>query len=667
LEGTRAAPSPWGPHNPHPLSRMGTELVWEGKYDEYGHRRPVSLPSWPLNLECLERIDEPIEPREDLQVTFFGETAFQKHMHCNDFRNMLIWGDNKLAMASLMEKFRGMIDLIYLDPPFAVGSNFTMQVQLGESCDLLQGRDIVDVAYRDSWGKGTDSYLHMMYERLSLVRDLLSDGGAVYVHCDWRMSGCLRSLMDEVFGPDCFLNSIAWVYGSSARGAKAIASQFARNHDSILYYRKSPAHVFNGDIIRRRFTLEEARKAGFRKDEAGRWFKTAPRGDYTDASITALRAEGRIHDTRTGGIRIKYFLETEAGHVVEPVPVGDVWPDIPDAMHLPEHERTGYDTQKPELLLQRIIQASSQEGDLVADFFCGSGTTMAVAEKLGRRWIGVDLGRHSIHVSRKRLMDVQRCLRAAGKPYRSFDVYSLGLHERRWWYIERHATIGEYRSTVLRFYGATPIGDPPSSLLHGEKGGALVHVAPFDMVFGPESLDDAVKAARIAGARELHCLAWEFKMGLVARKQAIEEETGLSICLKYIPREVTEPNRAECRFFEAGHLEVKAVKEGSKVYVELLKFAPALDETAELQAAALRERAVTSPFDFIDLWAVDYEWSQGKPFKYHWQDFRTRKKRALKTRSDTGWSYSDPGRYYIGVKVVDVFGVDTTTAIEVRV
>ncbi|MEW6081439.1 MAG: site-specific DNA-methyltransferase [Bacillota bacterium] len=573
-------------------------------------------------------------------------------------------------MNSLLEHLGGRIDLIYIDPPFAVGADFTVQVQLGEENDtpLREHSIMEEVAYRDTWGKGTDSYQHMMYERLALMRDLLSEHGAIYVHCDWRMSGFLRGLLDEVFGPDCFLNSIAWVYGSSARGAKAIASQFARNHDNILYYRKSPAHVFNGDILRRLYTFEEARKAGFRQDESGRWFKTAPRGDYTDASIAALRAEGRVHDTRTGNVRIKYFLDTEDRYIVESVPVGDAWPDIPDAMHLSEQEKTGFDTQKPESLLQRIIRSSSNEGDLVADFFCGSGTTMVVAEKLGRRWIGVDLGRHAIHMSRKRLIHVHRELRAKGRPCRSFDVYSLGRHERQWWQSERLKGLdAAYRHIVLRFYGASPLGSPPTPLLHGDKHGALVHVASVDSVFALKDLRKVARAAQLAGARDLHCLAWEFETDLVAKKRTLEAEAGLIIHLKYIPREIMEPNRAECQFFEAGHLEAKAVKKGKRVDVELVRFTPSLAGVPGAEVAALRERAIWSPLDFIDFWAVDFKWHDGKTFEHHWQDFRTRRDRTLKTRSDLGWEYGKPGRYDICVKVTDVFGVDTTTAIQVKV
>ncbi|GIV19492.1 MAG: hypothetical protein KatS3mg023_1243 [Armatimonadota bacterium] len=663
----------YGPNNPHPLSRMKTELVWEGKYDEYGNRRAVKLPASPLPLQRVETIDAPRDAHK-AQATQLGlpfdENAFHQSAHRDDWRNMLIWGDNKLVMASLLEQFRGKIDLIYIDPPFDVGADFTMQVQIGEEGDAVQKEQSIleAVAYRDTWGKGTDSYLHMMYERLTLMRELLSERGSIYVHCDWRISSLMRGIMDEVFGPDCFLNNIVWVYGSSARGAKAIARQFARNHDDIFFYRKSGAYQFNGDFTLRRYTLQEARENGFRQDDDGRWFKTAPRGDYTDESVEKLRAEGRIHETRTGNIRIKYFLDVQDGMVVEQVPVGDAWLDIPDAMHLPQDERTGFDTQKPEALLERIIKASSNEGDLVADFFCGSGTTLAVAEKLGRRWIGVDLGRYAIHVTRKRLIQVQRELHEAGKPYRSFDVYNLGRYERQWWQLERlRGADREHRRIVLQFYKAALLENPPHPLLHGKKGSAYVHVDSIDSIFTYEELRAVAQAAQAAGAREVHCLAWEFEMALPQQKHALQAETGLEIRLKYIPREIMEPNRTEVQFFEAGALEARATVREGKVDVELVRFMPALAEVPEKELEALRERAVRSPFDFIDFWAVDFDYSPDKPFEHHWQDFRTRKCRSLKIRTDIGWQYETPGKHQIAVKVIDVFGVDTTTVLEVEV
>src|SRR3990170_4141230 len=262
------------------------------------------------------------------------------------------------------------------------------------------------------------------------------------------------------------------------------------------------------------------------------------------------------------------------------------------------------------------------------------------------------------------MIQVQRELHTTGKPYRSLDVYNLGRYERQWWQLDRlKGADAEHRRVVLKFYKSAPLDNPPNPLLHGKKSSAFVHVAQIDSIFTFDDLRAVAQAAQASGGRELHCLAWEFEMELALKKPAVEAETGLAIRLKYIPREIMEPNRAECQFFEAGYLEAKAIKKGKKVDVELLRFTPALAEAPEQEMEALRERAVRSPFDFIDFWAVDFDYQDGQPFEHHWQDFRTRKDRSLKTKTDIGWEYPESGKYHICVKVIDVFGVDTTAVI----
>ena len=187
----------YGPHNPHPLSRMRTELVWEGKYDEFGRRREVDVAGLAMPLQKIETIDEP-RSRAEAQGYLFDE----EKAHRDDFRNRLIWGDNKLVMASLLSEFKGAIDLIYIDPPFDVGADFTMKIAIGDEKEsTVKAPSIIeDIAYKDMWGKGVNSYLHTMYERFSCMKELLSETGTIYVHLDWRMNSSVRLLLDEIFG-----------------------------------------------------------------------------------------------------------------------------------------------------------------------------------------------------------------------------------------------------------------------------------------------------------------------------------------------------------------------------------------------------------------------------------------------------------------------------------
>jgi len=676
---------PWGPDNPHPLATRKTELVWEGKYDEYGNRRAVSIPTFPLVLQKIETINA---PRDEAIGADMRDLFDKTSPHLKDFRNRLIWGDNKLALAALLQEFRGKVDLIYIDPPFDVGADFTMNVPLANDAEdsdseVFKEQSVLEaVAYRDMWGKGTDSYLQMMYERFMLMRDLLTPEGVIFVHCDWRVNSHMRLLLNDIFGADNFRNEIVWRRAPNL-GRQAAAKQLGRVIDTIYVYSKLSGSLFRGEAPMRSEPVALDAKGnpkGAKWDpERQCFFTTAPRGDYTDESVARLRTEGRIYDSNTGQIYIKYFLrQDENGVWTKDQPVDTLWTDsaVKPLRHCTQDELgIGYSTQKPEGLLNRIVEWASTEGDLVLDCFCGSGTTAAVAEKLGRKWIAVDLGRYAIHTTRKRLIGVQRELQAGNKPYRSFDVYNLGRYERQWWQMERlKGANTEHRVTVLKFFRAAPIANSPSPLLHGTRSGAYVYVDNIDSTLTGGELREVAQAAASVNARELICLAWEFEMDLRQRARALEAEHNLKISLRYIPREIMEANRDTVQFFEAGYLEAKAVvkpdpkdKKRKVVDVELVGFAPSLAEVPEKELTELRDRAVKSPFDFIDFWAVDFEYTDGKAFEHHWQDYRTRKDRTLKTTSDAQHAYAMPGKKRICVKVIDVFGVDTTTIVEVTI
>ncbi len=680
-----------GPSNPHPLSQLKTELVWDGKYDEYGRRREVDIAGCAMPMQRIETIDQPrSEAVAQDELALFEKRSKRR----DDFRNRLIWGDNKLVLASLLAEFKGRVDLIYIDPPFDVGADFTMDVPIGDGKETV-GKDqstLEMVAYRDMWGRGTDSYLHMMFERLSLMKELLNEEGGIYVHCDWRMSGALRLVLDDIFGTDNFVNEVVWKRSSNT---SSIGQIWKRAHDTLLFYSKTDGYKFNfqyrplsetsmelyqNEDERGCYQLVPVLVSGKRNGATGQvWRGIDPnvRGKggmhwvTTPEKLEQYFSDGRIvFPAKEGGVpRLKYYLEQNKGVVVS-----DWWDDI-NLIGSGGNESENYATQKPEALLERIIRASSNEGDLVADFFCGSGTTGAVAERLGRRWLMADLGRFAIHTSRKRLIEVQRKLHAEGQPYRAFDVYNLGRYERQWWQKERlHGADDEHRKVVLGFYKAEPLPNP-SGLLHGRKGRAFVHVDGIDGLLTRDEVRAVALAARDVGAREVHCLAWEFEMDLRLICHELEAETGVAIKLIPIPREIMEKNRTSPPpFLEMAVLEAEVITKATKgakgakeVDVKLVKFMPSLAEVPSKELEALKERAVKSGFDFIDFWAVDFDWHEGKPFEHHWQDYRTRKDRSLKTVSDAAHTYAKSGKHAICVKVVDVFGCDTSITVEVTV
>ena len=619
----------YGPDNPHPLSTMRTELIWEGKYDEFGNRRQVDIAGAAMPLQKIETVDEP-RSRAEAQGKLFEE----QKAHRDDFRNMLIWGDNKLVMASLLKDFKGKIDLIYIDPPFDVGADFTMKIPIGEENDDVEKDQstLEIVAYRDMWGRGTDSYINLMFERITIMKELLSEKGSIYIHCDWRVNSHIRQIADEIFGNNNQAGEIIWNYSWGSRSE----TTWNRKHDTILMYSKNfPNITFNANEV-----LEDRK--------------------LTESSINRLKYKGAlIRDGNKG-----------RGSEEKALP-SDVW--YIATINGMSIERVGYPTQKPEELIEKIIKASSNEGDLVADFFCGSGTTGAVAEKLGRRWIMADLGRFAIHTSRKRLIDVQRKLNDQHQPYRSFDVYNLGRYERQWWQKEAlQGADSEHRRVVLEFFRAEPLVNPPSPLLHGRKAGAYVHVDRIDSILTREEARTVASAVQQAGGKEVQCLAWDFEMDLRMYCDQLEQELGIRIKLYIIPREIMERNRKDTPpFFEVATLTAepvyRTIDNKRTVDIKLTSFIPSLAEVPEKELNALQERAIQSGFDFIDFWAVDFDYHPQQPFNHHWQAYRTRKNRALPTVSDLQYEYKQPGKHLACVKVIDVFGADTSITVEVNV
>lgn len=623
----------YGPHNPHPLSQRKTELVWEGKYDEFGNRREINISGLAMPLQKIETIDEP-RSRAVAQGKLFDE----KRAHRDDFRNQLIWGDNKAVLASLLEQFSGTIDLIYIDPPFDVGADFTMNVAIGDGTQVAaKDQSLLEmVAYRDMWGRGADSYLQMMSERLNLMKALLSSTGSIFVHCDWHMSHMIRLLLEDTFGRQRFVNEIVWHYYNKMQGN---VGHFPKNHDTIFWYRNGESFKYNPQRDERPETTKQIKRV---------WDKEKGK------IVNAKGPDGKV-----------IYIETDSRGV------DSVW-YLSMLQPADKTENLGYATQKPEAVVGRIINTATDEGDLVADFYCGSGTTLAVAEQLGRRWIGSDLGRFSIHTSRKRLIGVQRELHSSHRPYRSFDVFNLGRYERQWWQTESlKGAEDEHRAIVLKYFRAEALADSPSPLIHGRKGTALVHVDGIDSIFSRIEAVEVSRAALAMGAKEISCLAWDFEMDIRQAVAAIEAEFGAKIRLHRIPREIMERNRTEVPpFFEIALLTAEPVYVNAKtrhVEIKLLDFIPSLTEVPSRELEALQARAVAHGFDFIDFWAVDFNWSPASPFNHHWQDYRTRQDRTLKTVSDADFTYEEPGKYLACIKVVDVFGCDTSVTVEVNV
>jgi len=320
--------------------------------------------------------------------------------------NLLIHGDNLETMKYLLEhEYKGMIDLIYIDPPYFTQKDYYYT-------DKQKNQKVI--AYSDKWND-LQSYLNFLRERLILMKELLSEKGSIYVQLDWRSVHYVKVMMDEIFGYKNFGNEISW-RRQIPRGMKSYAKFYPFNADYILIYSKSNLAIWNKISKINKLTIAEAERK-YMKDEKG-FFRSSETGNYSFERLLKFYEEGRLLASQKGEIvidkenkiikstkghvRLKYYRKQKGNFIIEETPVDNIWDDIA-GLGTVTSEKIGFDTQKPTALLKRVILASSNEGNLIADFFCGSGTTLAVAEKLNRRWIGVDSSDVSIEVAKKRL------------------------------------------------------------------------------------------------------------------------------------------------------------------------------------------------------------------------------------------------------------------------
>lgn len=753
------------------------ELVWNGKTNEVCN---VVLP-----FQVIEQVDEPrAEKPEDTKLQGDLFSTDPRGRQLKGWTNKLIWGDNKLILSSLkngplregIEK-QGGLKLIYIDPPFDVGADFSMDIEIGGDTFTKKPNILEEIAYRDTWGKGADSFIAMIYERLILMRDLLAGDGSIYVHCDWRVSGYLRSVLQELFGEKCFQNEITWKRktGSSSEIGKG-TDRFGNDTDTVLLFSRTEDPLFNPqyvendpEYIRKFFRFKDADGRLFRIDNLAnpgyrpnliyeyKGYKPPKNGwAISREKMELWDREGRLYFPKDKGGRIqrKRYLDELKGQ-----PVSNLWTDV-GAVSSQSDERLDYPTQKPEALLERIIKASSNEGDLVADFFVGSGTTAAVAEKLGRKWIATDLGKFAIHTTRKRMIGVQRQLKAEGKDYRAFEILNLGKYERQH-YIGINPNLREaeqqkqleereaaFVDLILRAYRAEKTDG--FRTFQGKKTGRLVSVGPVNLPVTRLYVEEIILECRQKHISRVDLLGFEFEMGLFPNVLDEARAKGIDIAPKYIPAEVFDKRAVEKNqvvFHDVAAIEVKvhvgaglappasaraATNKGTAsrvptVAVELTDFSVFYSQDSIANAEAtlknksskivvekgqivkvskdatgiVKREVLTKKWtDWIDYWAVDFNfeskreiirvdrrrvkqavlagmeepeqielpeyeevWTGDYIFENEWQSFRTKKDRTLELTSV--FQECPSGRRKIAVKVVDIFGNDTMTIVEV--
>ena len=618
-------------------------LYWKGK------RTTVDRIVLPFqSLEVVETINESRATREKEKGTMFRQDPNAMDV---EWRNKLIWGDNKYVMSALLEKYAGKIDLIYIDPPFATGANFSTTVTIGDNEieHTKEASAMEELAYRDTWGLGLDSFLQMMYDRIVLIRELLSEKGTLYLHCDYRVNSYLRIILDEIFGIDNYFSEIIWQRSTTVGSSKAIANRYPTLCDQILVYTKTKSkNTFNKQYT----PPTEEYKARFKDKDKNGYYYWNTLATYSQETYDRLESEDKVRWTKGAKYpQYKTYLHELKGNVMS-----NVWTDI-NMLNPMAEERLDYPTQKPEGLLDRIIKASSNEGDLVADFFCGSGTTAAVSEKLGRRWIASDLGRYAIHTARKRFLEIEGC-----KP---FEILNIGKYERQYWQTIQFGnktteqTMSEYIAFVLKLFKAEAL--PGSAYIHGKKGNKLVHIGGVEAPVTFGDIQYALEDTRRMKQKELVVLGWDWEMGLHDVVEQEADKAGIKLHLLSIPREAMDKRAVDAgdiQFFELAYLETEVIKSAYGHQIKLTDFViPNLD----LIPAEVK-KLIKKWSDYIDYWSVDCDYKDDT-FHNQWQSYRTKKDRSLELTSDPK-QYDKKGDYKVMVKVIDIFGNDTTHIIE---
>lgn len=718
------------------------ELVWNGKSNEVCN---VVLP-----FQTIEQIDE---PRKGTKCDYKHSllTLDSRGRQDRGWTNKLIWGDNKLILSSLKNgpmreeiERQGGLKLIYIDPPFDVGADFSMDIEIGEETFTKNPNILEEIAYRDTWGKGADSFISMIYERLQLMRDLLADDGSIYVHCDQRLNSHIKFILYELFDKGNFKNEIIW---QRTTAGKTSSENLPKNSDHILWCQKSDKIIFNGCYG----PISEQYAATFNKndndgrgpystqpiinpsnlcpeldydyiDNSGRVWKRPQKGwRFNKNRMKELENDNRLVFSKS--IREKYYLKERE---LIGAQLSNIWTDIAGNTLGYTQENVNYPTQKPEALLERIIKASSNHGDLIADFFCGSGTLPAVAEKLGRKWIATDLGKFAIHTTRKRLLGVQRQLKKEGKPYRAFEVLNLGKYERQHYVgvnenlreeekrLQREEKEAAFLDLILKAYKAEKVDGFES--FQGKKQGRMVVVGPINVPVSRRFVEEIILECRKHHISKVDILGFEFEMGLFPDYLEEARRKGVDVQPKYIPAEVFDKRaveRGQVVFYDVAYIEVKPHYRKNEVAVELTDFSVFYSQDSITEAEGSlkpgkskivvergqivkvqkdkkgivsRGALTKSWIDWVDYWSVDYDfeskreiirvknldtdeieeqWTGDYIFENEWQSFRTRLNRKLELIS--AYHELPPGRHKLAVKVVDIFGNDTMTIIEVNV
>ena len=631
--------------------------------------------------------NELVLPRKDVSGFFRGQVPnipndFNAALDGGTWMNRLVYGDNLLTMQALLAgdpqtglpSLRGKVDLIYIDPPFDSKADYRTPITL-PNANLEQKPTVIEqFAYADTWEEGTISYLKMIYPRLMLMKELLSKKGSIYVHIDWHIGAYVKIILDDIFEKDNFRNEIIWKRGT-VKGAKAVGNQYARNHDMILYYSRSNDYVYHTQYLP--YTEEYIKQRYTKDDNDGRGpYTDQAIGTRSEESLKELEKDNRIFVTSNGKRRVKYYLSEAKG-----IALDDSWNDISEVNSMAK-ENVGYATQKPEPLLERIIKASSNEGDLVCDFFGGSGTTAAVAEKLGRRWITCDIGKPAALVMRKRFID---------QDVKPFLYQSIGDYQKEAFHNNKKLRrVGDLSQVVLGLFGALPFTPEQVS---DRNFGYIKGTRTLVMVDSPNRLTTAATVRRAVEAKasllggdwdKVIVLGWNFAFDI---SQAIEKYKDSNVEVLVIPPDLLDKlskkgfkkliadktvRFSSLQYLVVNPVEVKTNESGEDElsislnnYVLLSPDNIPLDDKDKEKLQQVMEQ---DPLSLVEYWSIDPDYD-GETFRSTWQDYRENVDNdsdPLHCVYSARIKMPHKDERKVCVKAVDVFGFESQVILDVK-
>lgn len=611
----------------------------------------------------------PIRKEENLFKSKYQEIDGQ------NWFNRLCYGDNLLVMQALlngdeatgMPSMRGKIDLIYIDPPYDSKADYRTKITLPNG-DIEQRPNVLEqFAYSDTWKEGTVSYLKMMYPRLYLMKELLSDQGSIYVHIDFHTNNYMKIIMDEIFGKSLYRNELVWHYQTYQGQTKAY---FPRKHDMIYVYSKTEMpifHLLKDDNPEQ--TIDYTRWNQYlnsNNEITGNYYPS------TDSRFMAYYNKFIKENHRKPGPQ-DIILKIEGSTI------DSVW-DIKAVDPKNKNERVGYATQKPEKLLERIIKASSNEGSIVADFFAGSGTTGAVAERLGRRWIMSDFGKPANMIMRKRLIDQE------AKP---FLYQAIGDYQKEVFASTKEfKRVGDLSQVVLNLFGATPFFDENTPRNLGQIKGTrtLVYVDSPNKMTGLSTIKKAqeLRESFMGGWSKVIVLGWNFTFDI---GNVLKDVDRSQIEVLVIPPDLLDKLRSKVNYKKL--VDSNKIKFSSLQYLTIKepKVTPVTCDIEELEIEldnyvllspdalpvddkykeSLQNVIANEPLALIEYWSIDPDYD-GETFRSKWQDYRENVHNDNDPLRVIQWAKIQvPAKEHrkICVKAVDVFGLESVVVKEI--